>query len=203
MLLGAALGFGVPLGYGLATLRTDIFVYPTTRFIAILVAFAAVLGATAWAGLRPLQRPALCSACSSALSIAGVGVVVIAAVIPAAHASHPESLAGVGDDFWARATACFVAGLALAVPVGLAVRFLSRARTSWLGAPMMAPLSGVLAANLALHLHCPLVAPRHLLAGHAALVLPFVLVVVLIALGWRRRASALLSAPSSGGRVSR
>jgi hypothetical protein len=185
-LLAGGFCFGLPLIYGIIRLRVDIFVYPTARFVAIFVALAAILGLTVWAGLRPLHRPALSSGASRALLVAAVGAVVISAAMPAAHALHPESLAGVGDDFLRRAAACFALGLAIGIPVAVAVRLLDRARASWLGAPMMAPLAGVLAANLALHLHCPLVAPEHLLAGHAALLVPFALAIGFLVVRWRQ-----------------
>ncbi len=188
ILLAGAFCFGLPLVYGIASHRVDIFVYPTTRFVAIFVVLAAILGLTVWAGLRPLHRPALSSTASRALLVVAVGAVVISAAMPAAHALHPESLAGVGDDFPRRAAACFAVGLAIGIPVALAVRLLTRARASWLGAPMMAPLAGVLAANLALHLHCPLVAPEHLLAGHAAVLVPFALAIGFLVLRWGHEA---------------
>lgn len=186
MLLGAAIGFGLPLGYGIATLRADISVYPVARFAVITFVLAALLAVALWAGMRPLHRPALSPGVVHALSFAAVGAVLITASIPAAHALHPASLAGISDDLVRRAAACFAVGLAIGVPVALGVRALNRARASWLGAPIMAPLAGVVAGNLALHLHCPLVAPQHLLAGHAAVLVPFVVAFGLLALRWRR-----------------
>jgi hypothetical protein len=186
MLLAGAFCFGLPLIYGIVRLRADIFVYPTAHFAVIFVALVAILGLIVRAGLRPLHRPTLSSGVSSALLGAAVGVVVISSAMPAAHALHPESLMGVGDDFLTRAAACFALGLAIGIPVAFAVRLLSRARASWLGAPMMAPLAGVIAANLALHLHCPLVAPEHLLAGHATVLVPFALAIGVLVVHWHR-----------------
>jgi hypothetical protein len=193
LLLAATFCFGLPLVYGIAKLRIDIFLYPTARFIGISFALAALLGLTVWAGLRPLYRPPLSSGVSRALILAAVGTVVISAALPAAHGLHPGSMEGVGDDFVRRAAACFGAGLAIGIPVALTVRLFNRARTSWLGAPLMAPLAGVLAGNLALYLHCPLVAPQHLLAGHATLLVPFSLVVALLMLRWRMSSRADVS----------
>jgi len=187
LMLAVAIGFGIPLAFGIATLRADISVYPVVRFAAIGGAFAAALAAALWVGLRPLHRPGLSTAALRGLALFAVAAMVVSAAIPAAHAAHPASIGGVGDDLVRRALACFLTGLAVGVPVALAGRALGRAHASWLGAPAMAPLAGAVAGNLALHLHCPLVAPQHLLAGHAAVLVPFAIAIGWIALRWRRR----------------
>jgi len=186
LVMGIIVALGVPLAVGVATLRADIGVYPVVRFALLGSALVLTLAAAMWVALRPLHRPPLSRSLSSLLGIAAMAAVAIAATLPAAHLLHPSSLLGAGDDFARLAWGCFVFGAIVGVPVALVGRVLGRGGPSWLGSPIMAPLAGGIAGNLALHLHCPIVARQHLIAGHASVVVPFLLVFAVVAISWRR-----------------
>ena len=187
--LGLAAALGVPLAVGALTLRADFGVYPRARFALIGVTLAVAVAAAIRVALRPLHRAPLAHAWVTALTLASIAALALIASLPSAHQLHAASLAGVGADFARRALACLAFGAAVGVPVAFAARALGRGGPTWLGSPLMAPLAGAVAGNLALHLHCPLVAPAHLLAGHFTVLAPFALAVAVVAVRWRRAAA--------------
>lgn len=166
----------------IATPREDLHVYPSLRLAAELSFVALAGGALAWLATRPLHRPAFSTAKHASLLLLGVVLATGFMALPAAHAEHPASLLGTGDDFLSRALACFLAGLLWAIPVIAAVFVTARARRL--------PTAGLAFAGAAsiitLQLHCPLVSPVHLLAGHAPVIGLLVLGGVLLAVIGRR-----------------
>lgn len=163
-MLGAGL---VPLLVWIAWRRVDASVYPTGRLLlelgAVLVPAALVLAMV----MRPLSRPSWPRGRQwLVVGLAVVGVLVGPVLEPAHHA-HPASLTGTGAQLVPRALVCLAIGTALAVP-GLAwLVALCRGaeRPGWLG--LLAGLVG----GVAIFLHCPIVAPAHLLLGHASVLL--------------------------------
>jgi hypothetical protein len=158
------------------TPRPDLHVVPVVRSILVLGLYGAALVGLVWTGLRPIHRPALPRLVPWGAVLFGAVAVAVVASLPAAHTSHPASLGGTGPDFVRSAVACFVFGTVTAIPVLVLARVSMRddARLWSFGA-----LLGVLAAvvgNATLYLHCPIVAPQHLWAGHVAVLIPFVAV---------------------------
>lgn len=175
---------------GLVIGRPDLAVYPGGRLLLDVVLVVGALGAALWVGLRPLHRPAS----PPGLVLGAIAVVVLAALagplLPVAHQAHPASLAGVGADFVPRATACFFVGSALALPVLAVLAMLAR-RSRTLGLPSALAVvgAGVVGAG-AVFLHCPLVGPSHLLAGHSTVVALFLAIAGVTTLLARRRRAA-------------
>jgi hypothetical protein len=168
----ASLSVAVLLLNLLAMPRPDLGVVPTGRLVLDVVLHAVPL-AVAWVlVLRPLQR-SQSSPAAWATGLAAVAAVVVVASLPAAHADHPASLAGVGEDFVARARGCFSFGTAMAIPVLVLGRGLMRDDApAWHVAGLLAA-TVALVGSLSLYLHCPIVAPAHLWAGHVTVLVPF------------------------------
>jgi hypothetical protein len=100
-----------------------------------------------------------------ATATAGALLVLLAVyAMPAAHVAHPASMQARG---WVallhRAAPCLVIGVVLGAIVYAVLGLLDRGGTR--RALVTAAASG-LAANLALHLHCPVTAPLHMVLGH-------------------------------------
>jgi len=165
----AALGSGlVPLLVWLAWRRVDAAAHPGDRLaleIAAVLVPAALLLAV---GLWPLHRPAWPRWVEPlALGLAVLALLLGPALGPAHH-DHPASLGGTGAQLVPRATACLITGTVLALPV-LAWLFAPRrgGERAWL----LGGLAGLLGA-LSIFLHCPIVAPVHLLLGHVTVLVP-------------------------------
>lgn len=149
--------------------RVDLGLYPPLR-MALALGLLSIAGlSTLSFSLRGLHRPRLSPRGLMALVIlAGLAVPFALALLPPAHSPHPAALQGAGSDLWSRAAECFFLGLALATPVVLMARALSRDAHH---RPLMALLAAAAAgitANLALQLHCPIVHPIHLVLSHAS-----------------------------------
>lgn len=163
--------------------RIDLAVFPRPR-LAIDLALLAVAAAPAlWLALRPLHLPRLPSWTTTAVIAVAVAAAAVVASLPPAHALHPESLRGVGDDLAGRALACFIFGSVVALPMLVSVMALDRSP----GLAVTALVAAGLIGDLALALHCPLVSPTHLLVGHFTVPLLFAALATVI--WWRRRQS--------------
>ena len=97
----------------------------------------------------------------------GVLGVAVLSSLPAAHRAHPESLAGEGWAFVTTAGACLMTGLVMALVIWGCSRLLDRSGAHWMGHGLSAVVAAAVAANLFLHLHCPVTPAAHLWAGHA------------------------------------
>ncbi len=173
----AAAGAGlVPLLVWLAWRRIDAGVYPTGR---LLLDVGVVLLPAAWllvAAMRPLHRPAWPRAVAwLGLGLAVAGVLAGAWLEPAHHA-HPASLAGTGPQLVPRALACLAFGTGLGLPALLWLVALARGGER----PSLLAVVAGLAGGVAIFLHCPIVAPEHLVLGHA----PVMLVVLALMTAW-------------------
>jgi len=169
-IVGAAIA-----GSQLANLRADFGAYPLARMAlaAVLPALAALY---AWyAGLRPLHRAPPRRGAFVGLVVAIVGVPLLLAALPEASTGHAASHGGLGDELLPRAWACFAYGSVLALPALLLGALLDRDALRQPLAFLAAIGAPAVVANLALQLHCPLTHPAHLLLGHAAISVAFVL----------------------------
>ncbi|MCR9164111.1 MAG: hypothetical protein ACE37F_24270 [Nannocystaceae bacterium] len=179
---GLALGLvaGVVTMVLLGTRRADFEVYPRGRMLLDLGLLLGPLVLALVAALRPLSRPALSTARRVQWVALGLLCLAVSWALPAAHALHPASQAGVGPVFWAQAGSCFVFGLSFAAFAALALGLLSRnGPTRWFPSAL-----GVWAAGLtglvALYLHCPITELGHLCAGHSTVAVPVLALVLLL-----------------------
>lgn len=148
------------------TPRADLAVYPISRMALVVVGLTALATWTITHGLRPLHRPPRTT--GWAILALALMVPMALALLPVAHAAHPASLEGAGDDFLRRAMACFLFGAITGLPVLVLARFVDRrAHTNRVSGLLAAALAG-LVGNLALQFHCPITHLPHLLVGHAA-----------------------------------
>jgi hypothetical protein len=169
--LALALGaVAVTAGSSLATPRPDLGVYPTLRFAAELALLALIAAAAVWHFMRPLYLPARRPGMLGAWLAAALLAPTMLAVLPAAHASHPASLAGAGSTLLSAALNCFVYGTALAAMVFGVVLAMGR-DLGQRAAVVLASCCGAIAGVAALHLHCPITHRAHLLLGHASIAL--------------------------------
>jgi hypothetical protein len=144
--------------------RPDLGVYPGARMAGVLLVIGAGVTLLLALALRPLQRPAP-PAWALALATAGALLALLAAyAMPAAHLAHPASLQAPGLlPLLQRALPCLVIGVVLGGVVYAALVSLDRGGSR--RALATAAASG-LAANLVLHLHCPVTEPMHMVLGH-------------------------------------
>jgi uncharacterized membrane protein len=132
-------------------------------------------------GLRPAHIPAPPDRSLLVIIAAGLLLPIVTALLPAgAHSfdhyvQYTQTQATVG---------CFVIGAFTGVLVVLVLRALDRTAHDSRPAGVLAAVTGGVAGNLALELHCPVTAPAHLLLGHATV--GFMLV---LAYGLTRRAA--------------
>jgi hypothetical protein len=169
----------------LTTPRPDLGVYPMLRLPIDMLALFVPAAIAAWLVLRPLHRSTLPRWVEPAAIAIGIIALWLVVVLPAPHHDHPASLLGVGDDFLPRARACFTMGTITGIPILIWVRALSRRIGPPWGLTAAIAILAALVGALSVFLHCPLVSPRHLAAGHASIIVPFF---VAWALGsWRER----------------
>jgi len=183
-----AAGFAaVALSIGFLAPRSDLAVYPRLLLVAGIAGLSGFAAYAAALLLRPMQARPVSARRILAIAAAAFGVTLVLA-LPEAHGFlhlHPESFRGVGDDFARHAALCFTYGMVTGLPfVALLFAVDRRERRPWPDVLLFAAAGG-LAGNLALLLHCPLVAPAHLVAGHVPVTLGF-LVLLLVQARLRR-----------------
>lgn len=167
----------------LATPRSDFDAVPG----ALLALSLGVLAAAMVAIVVLLLRPLYCASASvrTQLTLAAAGWLIpfLLVLWAPAHGSvlaHPESFVGAGANFWPRALVCFAFGVVLGLPLLALLRLVDRGgELTWPRILLLAGATG-LAGNLALVLHCPLVAPTHLLAGHASVPVGTLLLLLIV-----------------------
>jgi hypothetical protein len=182
---GALAAAGVPLIYAIARPRVDVAVYPEARLVAVAVVLLGLIGVSLWVKLRPLHRPRMPAALSAFLVVVSLAAVALDGALPAAHSLHPASLVGAGADLLPRAVKCLLVGLAIGTPAFLLTAMLDRSNDSWRDVSVLGPTIAGLAGYFALHLHCPIVAPAHLLAGHLSVLLVFLVLHSFTRRRWR------------------
>ncbi len=148
--------------------RTDFDFYPLARFQVVSALFGVALMLGVDGALRVLTRaqPRRLLLAGAALSVFVLPFLVALLPPPAADV-HPAALAGAGADFAARALGCFVYGVLISLPAAALLWLTSRDDRPNASTLLFAAGSAGVAANLALHAHCAITYPGHLLAGHA------------------------------------
>ena len=165
------------------SLRADWSVYPARRMLLTCGVFALGCVAALREYLRPLTRPPMSPARRTALATVLLCAPVLIAGSPRVETDHPASLAGAAADFAPRAGACFAYGLLLSALLVWALWSLRRQDRARPSQEFLAAASAGLAASLLLQIHCPIVWPAHLLAGHASV--GFAWLIGLVLLAWR------------------
>jgi hypothetical protein len=167
--------------------RLDMAVYPGGRLGLDVAIYAVPAMFAVWIAVRGVHRSALPRVVEPGLVLLGLIGMLALVALPVAHHDHPASLLGVGDDLVPRARACFLTGTLAGIPVLLWVRALLRDDGPWWAVMVSMAIAAALVGALSVFLHCPLVSPLHLAAGHATILVPFV---VLALLGRRRAVKA-------------
>jgi hypothetical protein len=152
--------------------RPDFGVFPKGRMSLDILLMAAPLIVAIVVALRPLHRPALPRWVRPAVLVAAaIGVIAVIA-LPMAHADHPASTAGVGDDLAKRAIGCFMYGTIFAALTVLGLRALCRGPGRLWIPSLVVGAGAALAGSLALYLHCPITHALHMWLGHATVLVP-------------------------------
>ena len=178
--LGAAL---VPVAILLAWGRVDLGVYPTDRWAFDLFVLIGPLVLALVVVLRPVHRPAWPRWVEPVAVGLAVLAVLVGPMLVAAHHDHPASLGGTGPDLWRAAAVCLGLGTAMGLPLVLWLTALRRHGEGWSRPALLAAIGAGITGVLAIFMHCPIVAPEHLLLGHATVLVPFI---VLGLWSWRR-----------------
>lgn len=145
--------------------RHDLGVYPWAHLV--LQGASMLVGGLAgvWLAMRPTWRPeAPPWAAAAALATALLLPMIAALWTPTGHAG-PE----LGAAFAPVTAACFAFGAVAALVVVAAWRVVEQRRLAGSLRWATAAASGAAIGNLALHLHCPVTDPAHLILGHAAI----------------------------------
>ncbi|HEX4335699.1 MAG TPA: hypothetical protein VH062_07265 [Polyangiaceae bacterium] len=163
VLIGIVATMVFAVGTALVRPRWSFGPMPEERVGLVLAVLGVLITLMVWLGLRPLQaaplgRRALLASVTASLLVP----VLFAATPPGAESS------ALGDPGMVKGImSCFLFGALPGVLFVLALRVLDRNAHHAASAALLAAAGGGLAGNLALEMHCPSVAPLHLLLGHA------------------------------------
>jgi hypothetical protein len=144
--------------------RTRFAPLPLDRVVLVFSTLSVLAAVLLRLDLRPAQSPAPSDRSVLAALAGGLLFPVAAAFLPAGahgfdhYVQYTNAQATVG---------CFVIGTVAAVLVVVMLRMLDRSAHDSRLSSILAAVTGGVAGNLALELHCPVTAPGHLLAGHA------------------------------------
>jgi hypothetical protein len=158
--------------FGMGIPRTRFAPIPVDRVAVVLGALAVLAAVLLRVGLRPAQTPAPGDRSLFAAIGAGLGLPVAAAFLPpGAHGfdhyvQYTRTQAAIG---------CFVIGAITGALVVFLLRALDRTAHDSRPASVLAAVTGGIAGNLALELHCPVTSAAHLLVGHATVGMVLVL----------------------------
>jgi hypothetical protein len=131
--------------------------------LAALLVVGVVLGAEG--ALRALGRAQPGSLLGAALLVLLLPLLI--GLLPAADGQHPAHLVGERVGFATSALRCFFFGVLISVPMGTLIWFASREDRLAPSALIFSAGSTGVMAYLALHAHCAVSHPGHLIAGHA------------------------------------
>ena len=170
--IGLAMLVGALTVVAVATIRprSDLGDYPMARQAGILSALAVVAVLALGAALRPLYRARLGAGAKAAVGLAALLVVTLVAAT-ALPSDYAPSLQRFGYD----AFHCMGSGGLFAVPFIAMILAVRRESTSL---PWAAAAAAGLIANAALFVFCPIEDVGHQFAGHASLVVLFMVLAV-------------------------
>ncbi|MCA9711599.1 MAG: hypothetical protein KDK70_37535, partial [Myxococcales bacterium] len=155
--------------------RSDRAVYPVGRWVLDLAVLLSPVVVALAVVMRPIHRPSWPRWVERAVVAFAAAAALVGPMLQPAHQDHPASLGGTGDALLPAAAVCMTLGTLLGVPLLLWLVSLRRQAERW-SRPAWGVAAGAGAAGgLSIFLHCPIVAPEHLLLGHATVLLPFAL----------------------------
>jgi hypothetical protein len=189
--LFAGFGLAALLAIGMALVRPrwTSGPMPVDRVATVLAVLAVLVALVVRLALRPLQAAPPSRRVVLWSVAAGLLVPVLFAVTPPGAETAALGSPGMGKGI----VLCFLFGALPGVLLVLALRALDRTAHRAGDAALLAAVGGGLAGNAALELHCPSVAPLHLLLGHATV--GVVLVVVYAAVRRSREPRRVLQSP--------
>jgi hypothetical protein len=157
--------------------RQDLAYAADNRWVAVAVLFVlgAVLGFDG--ALRVLGRAQPRSLVGAALTVLLLPLLV--ALLPEAELAQATTR-GMGADFPRYAGLCFFMGVLVSAPVGTVLWFASRDDRLTLSSLLFVAGGAGVAANLAMHAHCSINHPGHLIAGHATIGVAWLLALLLM-----------------------
>jgi hypothetical protein len=149
--------------------RADLAAYPTLRFWGLGAGFFGLSTGAFTIAYRPVYQPGLTSrGLWSGLALL-VGAAVLSSLMPFPHTVEPFYSAGLGNELIPAALTCFTGGSIFALPVAAVGWMAVRSTRPFLYRTLLLAAGTGIVGHLALHLHCPLVQPAHLLLGHATI----------------------------------
>lgn len=151
---------------GVMGMRTDLGELPLPFLALSIGSLAFLLGASAWAALRPLHRPPLPKWVGGALVVATLACTFLLALLSPHEGAHSET-----SLLREMVSPCLFYGLFIGLPVYLVLRLLDRGLG--VGA-LIASCAAGLAGNLVLQLHCPRGETEHLMGAHFTVAVLFV-----------------------------
>lgn len=101
---------------------------------------------------------------------------MLSSIVPVPHTAEPFYSAGTGEELIPAAFMCFSAGSISALPIAAVGWIAMRSTRPFLYRSLLLAAGTGLVGHLALHLHCPLVHPAHLLLGHATIPVAYTVV---------------------------
>lgn len=142
--------------------RADLAHYPAWRLLLEGGVYLTIAALGIAAAARGAHRPPLSKRTITLLGAGSVGIVILVALLPAAHGHGEHVSRGVMEML----APCTFVGIALAVPCYLLFRLIGRGSRF---ASIAAAAAAGLAANALLHMHCPMIATEHIVLSHAAM----------------------------------
>lgn len=177
--------------------RLDWFLYPAPRLMFELGFLIVLFVVYLWTVIRPLHLSPLRRGARVLPLIAVLVVILAPLALPLAHQALPESLRGVGEDLAARALACFFWGIGVSGIIGIASYLFMRGARGISSMRIGYWLLAGLFAELALHIHCPLVHPLHIALGHLTIIPAFLVVWLILRFSSTRLKKRLLAGQRS------
>lgn len=160
---------GVVLFALLVVPRADLSEFPRDRMASTVVLLLVLLSLSLHYGLRAMHRKAPPGWLSRTFAVGVLGLLLLTVLNPLSYQPpsklHDHSFLGLTG------LRCLAFGCALGLPVYALMRVLDRG--AFPEAATFAATAAGLTGFFALHMHCPMVAPLHLLLGHAAVLLAF------------------------------
>ncbi len=156
--------------------REDLGRYPPELLALFFGSLGTLCVLAVFVALRPIHRPPLSPVQTWGLAGLTVLAACALAIVPNLHA-HVLARAAA-PSLLAHATPCMLYGFLFGLPVFAALRFLARGSDTV--ARVLAASAAGLAGNMVLELHCPIGGAAHLLAGHAMVVVAYVVGMTLI-----------------------
>jgi hypothetical protein len=157
--------------------RPGLEVHSPERLAVTLAALFLLTAVATWRLLRPLHQPPPPRWQSALLVAAGLFMPVVLALAPHGASAQEHAViyaAEEGATFLRNSLLCFTFGAVLGLPVLVVAMLLRRADIDGAAVAALAGVAAGLTGNMALQLHCPNTTPKHLLLGHATLLVALV-----------------------------